>query len=151
MERDEIEKQQRQDRMRQPYSDYDGSHLHRRWYGRLEFWACIWSFFCFNLSFLWAFWWPPSACEFANSLKQYWQWNVLPLLLLIGLSPRFPHRRVIGESFASAGTLMSSIPNSLGGFLWEEDEEEEEEIGETKSNENGLSILGISLSLFEQL
>lgn len=24
------------------------------------------------LSFLCAFWWPPRACEFANSLEQYW-------------------------------------------------------------------------------
>lgn len=34
--------------------------------------ANIWARFRSWRSFLWAFWWPPRACELANSLQQYW-------------------------------------------------------------------------------
>lgn len=34
--------------------------------------ACIWARLSCCLSFLCAFWWPPRACELANSLQQYW-------------------------------------------------------------------------------
>lgn len=34
--------------------------------------ACNWARLSCCRSFLWAFWCPPSACEFANSLQQYW-------------------------------------------------------------------------------
>lgn len=34
--------------------------------------ACIWARLSCCLSFLWAFWWPPRACELANSRQQYW-------------------------------------------------------------------------------
>ena len=34
--------------------------------------ACNWARLSCCLSFLWAFWWPPRACELANSRQQYW-------------------------------------------------------------------------------
>ena len=42
---------------------------------RLALLAWSYNLFFFILSFVWAFWWPPNACEFESSLKQYWHSN----------------------------------------------------------------------------
>lgn len=82
-------------------------------------WSC--SLFFFNLSFLWAFWWPPKAWEFANSLPQYWHSSLFITVNDVVFVDELTLSAVVisGERFP----LMSSKPNSF--IVLSEDEPDE--------------------------
>lgn len=83
--------------------------------------AWSWSLFFFNLSFLWAFWWPPKAWEFANSLPQYWH----SCLFITVNDVVFVDELTLSAVVISGVRLplMSSKPNSF--IVLSEDEPEE--------------------------
>lgn len=82
--------------------------------------SCI--LFFFTLSFLWAFWWPPSACEFANSLRQYWQAYLLSFSNFVELFPwrvfSFQGEGVLEELKLSSPSSDSTerLPSFAHGF-----------------------------------